>query len=55
MILIIIISILIGIIFTYVAYKLDTAPFCPEWIWYCMSFFLSSLSSYIILFHIFIK
>ena len=51
---IIIISILIGIAFTYVVYKFGDMP-CPTWVWYCISFYLSSLSSYIVLFHIFIK
>lgn len=54
MALIIIISILIGIAFTFAVYKFGDAP-CPEWVHYCASFYLSSLSSYIILFHIFIK
>jgi hypothetical protein len=54
MTLIIIASILIGVIFTFLVYKFGDAP-CPEWVHYCASFYLSSLSSYIILFHIFIK
>ena len=54
MALIIIVSILIGIIFTFLVYKFGDVP-CPEWIYYCISFYLSSVSSYVILFHIFIK
>lgn len=54
MTLIIIASILIGAIFTFVVYKFGDVP-CPEWIHYCASFYLSSVSSYVILFHIFIK
>ena len=54
MILVIIASILIGVAFTFVVYKFGDVP-CPEWVYYCASFYLSSLSSYIILFHIFIK
>ena len=54
MTLIIIISILIGAIFTFVVYKFGDMP-CPEWAYYCASFYLSSVSSYIILFYIFIK
>ncbi len=54
MTLIIIISILIGVAFAFVVYKFGDVP-CPEWVYYCASFYLSSLSSYIILFLIFIK
>lgn len=52
MTLIIISSILIGAIFTFLVYKSGDAP-CPEWVYYCASFYLSSLSSYVILFYFF--
>ena len=54
MVTIIISSILIGIIFTFAVYKFGDVP-CPEWVYYFISFYLSNLSSYGVLFHIFIK
>lgn len=54
MTLIIIVSILIGAIFTFMVYKFGDVP-CPELVYYCANFYISSVSSYIILFHIFIK
>lgn len=54
MTLIIIASILIGAIFTFLVYKFGDVS-CPEWVYYCISFYLSSVSSYLILFYIFIK
>lgn len=54
MVLIIIGSILIGVAFTFAIYKFGDVP-CPEWLYYCISFYLSTVSSYAILFHIFIK
>ena len=53
MVWIIIASILVGVIFTALAWS--HSPFYPEWGWRFACFYLSSLSTYLILFHIFIK